>query len=732
MFSATLRRILLASPLLLAFTARPADTSTPEFDVKDTQISGPGQKDGGGDEWFKRMTNWKHDATGSFDPWLRAMRTWRREQLARMNYDGSQYLRQDLAWTQRDFIQPQSMVEERYLYDPVTRKYTADRFLDDLDRRYGGIDSVLLWPVYPNIGIDNRNQWDLLRDMPGGTSALKAMVGDFHRRGVRVLFPTMPWDNGTSDPGMTHSQATARLMAEIGVDGINGDTCAGLPLEFRRDSDATGNPLALEPELAPSDDAMLAYNQQSWAYWDFPFVPMVSKLKWLEPRHMLNVCARWDTDHTNVMQFAFFNGVGIESWENVWGFWNQFTPRDSEALRRISTIYRAFPDLFVSMEWVPAVPTLHYGIYASRFPGPGRQIWTIVNRNDFDVSEGILSVTHAAGRRYYDLWNGAELTPSIKGDQAVLSVPLEPNGYGAILGVEAAADAPGLAAVLEKQRSQGARPLQSFSGTWHFLPQEVVPIDATVPSASAPPGMVLIPGGSFDFRVMGIEIEGGNRVGLDVQYPWEDSPRRSHFHTLAMKAFYIDRYPVTNAEYQAFLATSHYHPADDHNFLRDWVDGAPRPGEEAKPVTWVSLEDARAYALWAGKRLPHEWEWQLAAQGRDGRTYPWGDTWDDAAVPAPHKGRDLPSPSAVGAHPKGASPFGVEDMLGNVWQWTDEYLDEHTRAAVLRGGSYYQPQNSIWYFPQAYKLTEHGKYLLTAPSKDRAGTLGFRCVKDAQ
>ncbi len=243
--------------------------------------------------------------------------------------------------------------------------------------------------------------------------------------------------------------------------------------------------------------------------------------------------------------------------------------------------------------------------------------------------------------------------------------------------------------------------------------------------------MLLIPGGTFDFRVMGIEIEGANRVGLDVQYPWEDSPRRSHFHPLAMKPFYIDRFPVTNAEYGAFVAASHYHPADDHNFLRDWVDGAPRPGEESRPVTWVSLEDARAYARWAGKRLPHEWEWQLAAQGRDGRTYPWGDAWDDAAVPAAYKGRDLPSPSPVGAHPRGASPFGVEDMVGNVWQWTDEYVDEHTRAGILRGGSYYQPQDSIWYFPQAYKLTEHGKYLLTAPSKDRAGTLGFRCVKDA-
>jgi formylglycine-generating enzyme required for sulfatase activity len=72
------------------------------------------------------------------------------------------------------------------------------------------------------------------------------------------------------------------------------------------------------------------------------------------------------------------------------------------------------------------------------------------------------------------------------------------------------------------------------------------------------------------------------------------------------------------------------------------------------------------------------------------------------------------------------------DMIGNVWQWTDEYIDEHTRAAILRGGGYYQPTGAMWYFPPAYKLSEHGKYLLIAPSKDRSGSVGFRCVVDAQ
>jgi formylglycine-generating enzyme required for sulfatase activity len=89
-------------------------------------------------------------------------------------------------------------------------------------------------------------------------------------------------------------------------------------------------------------------------------------------------------------------------------------------------------------------------------------------------------------------------------------------------------------------------------------------------------------------------------------------------------------------------------------------------------------------------------------------------------------------PDEVSAHPAGTSPFAVMDMVGNVWQWTDAFQDDHTRGGILRGGSYYQPQGSIWYFPQAYKLFEHGKLLMMAPSKDRSGGLGFRCVQDAE
>jgi formylglycine-generating enzyme required for sulfatase activity len=91
----------------------------------------------------------------------------------------------------------------------------------------------------------------------------------------------------------------------------------------------------------------------------------------------------------------------------------------------------------------------------------------------------------------------------------------------------------------------------------------------------------------------------------------------------------------------------------------------------------------------------------------------------------------MAAPADVDAHPKGASPFGVRDLVGNVWQMTEEVVDDHTRNLILKGGSHYRPEGSHWYFPQAYKLNEHGKYLLIAPSKDRSAAVGFRCVVDA-
>ena len=127
---------------------------------------------------------------------------------------------------------------------------------------------------------------------------------------------------------------------------------------------------------------------------------------------MVNVCDRWNTDNTSDLQFAFFNGVGWESWENIWGIWNGINPRDAEATRRVATIERAVAPFLVSPDWEPLYPMHNYGVYASRWPLGSETVWTIVNRNTLQhCRTDRWSVPLTPGMRYFDLYHGMELKP---------------------------------------------------------------------------------------------------------------------------------------------------------------------------------------------------------------------------------------------------------------------------------------------------------------------------------
>jgi iron(II)-dependent oxidoreductase len=117
-----------------------------------------------------------------FQAWLQDLKHYRHEALIRAGYSDVQYHRPELQWAQSSFIKPQTVMQDRYFYDPVAGRYTVDKYLDDPQKRYSGIDSVLIWHTHPNIGIDNRHQYDWLRDMPGGITWVRRMVDDFHRR----------------------------------------------------------------------------------------------------------------------------------------------------------------------------------------------------------------------------------------------------------------------------------------------------------------------------------------------------------------------------------------------------------------------------------------------------------------------------------------------------------------------------------------------------------------------
>jgi formylglycine-generating enzyme required for sulfatase activity len=249
--------------------------------------------------------------------------------------------------------------------------------------------------------------------------------------------------------------------------------------------------------------------------------------------------------------------------------------------------------------------------------------------------------------------------------------------------------------------------------------------------------MVKVPAGKFIFKATN-----GDEF---ISYPKQDVDS-----SFEMRSFYMDKYPVTNALYLSFVKATGYKPSDTANYLKHWVNGRIKKGDEQLPVTFVSYEDAKAYARWAGKRLPTEIEWQYAAQTPELNEWPWKQ-----AAPVTRKIEYVTNTlstsaiqgidslmcnlgdgklHAIGSYPKGANPYGLEDLVGSVWQLTNDlYMNGSYRYILMKGGSYFKPSNSWWYVQGGPRELHYRQQLLrVSQGFERNATVGFRCVKDSQ
>ncbi|MCX7015357.1 MAG: SUMF1/EgtB/PvdO family nonheme iron enzyme [Candidatus Sumerlaeota bacterium] len=232
--------------------------------------------------------------------------------------------------------------------------------------------------------------------------------------------------------------------------------------------------------------------------------------------------------------------------------------------------------------------------------------------------------------------------------------------------------------------------------------------------------MIYIPGGE---TILGTTAEEAQSLAKEYNvHPSlfaNETPQRK----ATVKAFYIDRFPVTNAQYQEFIkATGHRAPSH-------WKENTFPTGQADWPATNVDWTDAKAYADWAGKRLPTEEEWERAARGNDGRLYPWGNEWNlEACRPDDGTSLGTPQPFPVGCFPKGASPFGVMDMVGNVAQWTATPTAPINPATPGKG----------WYVVKGAGAAHHLRFNFRCAARDLSASLnrvhswlGFRCAEDA-
>jgi formylglycine-generating enzyme required for sulfatase activity len=214
----------------------------------------------------------------------------------------------------------------------------------------------------------------------------------------------------------------------------------------------------------------------------------------------------------------------------------------------------------------------------------------------------------------------------------------------------------------------------------------------------------------------------------------ERMPDESPAHVAFMKkAFYIDKYEITNERYEKFVKeTGHRKPIN-------WITGAYPEGKEKHPVVFVNWFDAFDYCNWAGKRLPTEAEWEKAARGEDGRSFPWGDALDPKRANMPIS--NIRDTTPIGSFEAGKSPYGAYDMAGNVYEWVEDwyYLYPDSRAKGRDFEKYAGKKNKIlkggsWYDCLAYECG------LSAFTSNRAffdpsirnNSFGFRCAKSTE
>jgi len=256
----------------------------------------------------------------------------------------------------------------------------------------------------------------------------------------------------------------------------------------------------------------------------------------------------------------------------------------------------------------------------------------------------------------------------------------------------------------------------------------------SVDDRSDVPGMVLPFTAAKSLRGDGpnkmVEIAAGDfTMGTDNRLP-DEGPS----HQLYLPTFYIDVFEVTNLQYQRFIQEkNHRSPAHFRN--RTYPQGYAD-----HPVNFVSWNDAKAYCAWADKRLPSNAEWEKAARGIDQRTYPWGDKFSIERANTSMLWKTIKregNTTPVGAFPAGASPYGVHDMSGNVWEWTSSLYERYpgndtpaetylSNYRTLKGGSwwdcsFYQCGISAPVFNRSF----------FSPNM-RNETIGFRCAKDAK
>jgi gamma-glutamyl hercynylcysteine S-oxide synthase len=694
-------------------------------------------------------------------------------------FDNSMFRRSDLAWMKNSYLMLLQFAWDKKYYDYEQQKYTFYQSLTEFDSLTGGYDIFTLWPTWPRLGLDQRNQWDMYRDLPGGLPEIRRQAEFTHRAGKKYFISFNPWDEGTRKEDQL--KGMEELLRATDADGVVLDTKGSSSRELQAAADKVKPGIIMYSEgmAVPKDMPGIVSGRVHDA---LVLPPPLNLNKLIKPDFAIfRVLQLADDRLHRELAISFFNGYGVEI--------NTMRPGrpewmgDEYAYLGLTTrILRENKSVFNNESFIPLLPALVDSVYVNSWAAPGKRIFTIYSVNPKGCNGKLFALKDPPDVKdqyhFIDLWNHQDVKPVTENGRVYILVKIDAfdrtwlntrreGNVGCIAAFPKLLTIQYTGSRLKIKVSQGDRIIltgenptyrskqyaypvsdttidyrglftkpvekvvvQLFAGSELLDEAVIIPglglpvlISKTVttsPAKKAPGDMVEIPAGKFNFYTK------RDPNTLDPFIPFPDF---SDTVAVEMKRYFMDQYPVTNEQFQVFIHQTSYNPKDTTNYLKHWLNGSPAIGTGDLPVTCVNLDDARAYAKWVGKRLPTELEWQYAAQGTDMRKYPWGNKMDSTRC-----NYNLNFPTPVNRFRRGASPFGVMDLVGNVWQMTADVYDNGSYYYnIIRGGSYYHPTQSIWYVTGGPLPADHPEMLLLiAPGLDRNATVGFRCVKDAE
>ena len=339
----------------------------------------------------------------------------------RSNFDFTYYKRPVQEKYRQRLVSHLTFLYGHDIYDPETNEFQTDRFLDEGELNFGGYDYMLLWHDYPRMGIDDRDQFAIYQDLPGGLEGLRELVDKAHARGVHVFVPYKPWDimRGRKD----HFTQEARISKAIGADGVFLDTMNDSDIAFREALDAVNPDNVFVSEGRPN----LAAAQLITGSWSqYPAankMPNVDLFRFVLPEHNVHNSNRVARKRDELVYNALFNGIGLLVWEDIFGEINKFTWNERILIHRYNRIIHENQDAFLTDNPIPLVADLRADLYVNAFPIVDKCVYPayqlgrekVDRKLDNRLIGPFLEVDHPANWHYLDIWNH-QVIPTEKKD----------------------------------------------------------------------------------------------------------------------------------------------------------------------------------------------------------------------------------------------------------------------------------------------------------------------------